>query len=164
MKKIVLQKQPQVKLEEVNLNEIESDSEQIIPFERKQIPQIAFNTKKLDGLDQKLQNIKICNYSSDFLDEINKVLNLYDDSELKYNDKLVLFVMNEVEKFILKPKSGKNKEKLVVESVKKYFNNDDDLVKLVIKLVFKELSQVKFLKRQGLKILRFFLKVRQNQR
>ena len=72
--------------------------------------------------------------------------------------------MNEVEKFILKPKSGKNKEKLVVESVKKYFNNDDDLVKLVIKLVFKELSQVKFLKRQGLKILRFFLKVRQNQR
>ena len=45
MKKIVLQKQPQVKLEEVNLNETESDSEQIIPFERKQIPQIAFNTK-----------------------------------------------------------------------------------------------------------------------
>jgi len=87
--------------------------------------------KNLEGLDQKLQNIKICNYSSDFLNEIHKVLDLYDDSELKYNDKLVLFVMNEVEKFILKSKSGKNKEKLVIESVKKYFNNDEDLVRLV---------------------------------
>ncbi len=156
MKKIVIQNQP-LKSEDVNENEA------IAPFERKQIPQISFNAKKLEGLDQKLQNIKICNYSSDFLNEINKILDLYDDSELKYNDNLVLFVMNEVEKFILKPKSGKNKEKLVVESVKKYFNNDEDLVRLVIKLVFKKLSQVKFLKRQGLKLLRFFLKIKQNR-
>lgn len=159
MKKIVLQKQPQIEVNDGNENETLS----VIPFERKEIPLISFNTKNLEGLDQKLQSIKICNYSSDFLNEIYKILDLYDDSELKYNDKLVLFVMNEVERFILKPKSGMNKEKLVIESVKKYFNDDEDLVRLVIKLVFKELSQVKFMKRQGLKLVRFFLKIKQSR-
>ena len=84
-------------------------------------------------------------------------------NELKYNDRFVLFVMDEVEKFILKSKSGKAKKDLVIEICKKYFNDDPTLVELVIKLVFKELSQVQFIKRQGLKLVRFFLKVKRNQ-
>ena len=154
MKKLIPQKPPE--------KFIDSHNSEMI-FEKKDIPTINFNTNNLDGLNEKLQNLKICNYQSDFLNEIQKVLNLYDNSELKYNDNLVLFVMNEVENFILKPKSGKAKEKLVIESVKKYFNDDEELVQLVIKLVFNKLSQVKFWKRQSLKFLRFFLKVRQSQ-
>lgn len=132
-------------------------------FEKKNIPQINFNINNLEGLDQKIKDLKLTNYQHEFIQEIEKVLLLYEDSELKYNDRFVLFVMDEVEKFILKSKSGKAKKDLVIEICKKYFNDDPTLVELVIKLVFKELSQVQFIKRQGLKLVRFFLKVKRNQ-
>ncbi len=132
-------------------------------FEKKNIPQINFNINNLEGLDQKIKNLKLTNYQHEFIQEIEKVLLLYEDNELKYNDRFVLFVMDEVEKFILKSKSGKAKKDLVIEICKKYFNDDPTLVELVIKLVFKELSQVQFIKRQGLKLVRFFLKVKRNQ-
>lgn len=132
-------------------------------FEKKDIPTIPFNIKGLDGLETRLKNMKLVNYQHDFITEIDKVLKLYDDTELKYSEKLVLFVMNEVEQYILKPKSGEAKKELVIEICKKYFDDKPSLVELIIRLVFRELSQVKFLKRQGLKLIRFFLKVRQNQ-
>lgn len=132
-------------------------------FEKKAVPTIQFNTKNLEGLETKLQNMKICNYQNDFVVEIQKILDLYSEDELKFNYKFVLFVMQEVEKFILKKKSGAQKRALVVEVCRKYFYNDPDLVIMVIEIVFNKLSQVKFFKRQGLKLMRFFLKARQSQ-
>jgi hypothetical protein len=140
---------------------VENEQQPIFP--KKDIPVIQFNTQNLEGLEDKVQKLKLCNYQSDFLTEINKILYLYDDSELKYNAKFVLFVMNEVEKFILKKKSGEAKKNLVVEVCKKYFNDDSDLVLMVIDLVFEKLQQVKFFKRQGLKLIRFFAKIKRNQ-
>ena len=70
--------------------------------------------------------------------------------------------MNEVEKFILKPKAGEAKKRLVIEVCKQYFNDDEELVLMIINLVFEKLSQVKFFKRQGLKFLRFFSKIKQS--
>lgn len=148
----------------VNLDEEsqkQSQSGQV--FQKSEIPSIPFNIKGLDGLEEKLKNIKLTNYQSEFLDEIQKVLQLYDDNELKYSEKIVYFVMCEVEKFILKPKAGEAKKNLVCEACKRYFNNDSDLVLLVINLVFHKLPQIKFFKRQGLKLLNFFLKIRQNR-
>lgn len=132
-------------------------------FKKREVPKVMFNTKKLNGLEDRLQSIKICNYQSEFLCEIQKVLDLYSNSELHYNTEFVLFVMNEVERFILKAKSGESKKRLVIEACKSYFNDDEDLVVMVINLVFRKLKQVKFIKRQGLKLLRFFLKIRQSQ-
>ena len=37
----------------------------------------------------------------------------------------VLFVMQEVERFILKKKSGENKKDLAIQVCQKYFNNDN---------------------------------------
>lgn len=133
-------------------------------FERKDIPLINFvNIDELDGLHDKLRNMKINNYQNEFINEMNKILILYDDNELKYNAKFVLFIMEQVERYLLKPKCGQSKKQLVIEVCKKYFNNDPDLVDVIINLMFDQLKQVKFLKRQALKIIRFFLKVRQNQ-
>jgi hypothetical protein len=47
---------------------------------------------------------------------------------------------------------------LVIEACKKYFNDDEDLVVMVINLVFQHLKQIKFSKRQVYKLLRFFQK------
>lgn len=160
MKKLqILQPVNQPKPEEF----IESEEMPKSVFERKEIPLINFNTKNLFGLEEKLQKLKLCNYQSDFLKEIQIILNLYSTDELKYNAKFVLYVMQEVEKFLLKPKAGQSKKELVIECVKPYFNNDPALVEMVIELVFEKLTQIKFFKRQGYKLLRFFLKVKRNQ-
>jgi len=134
---------------------VESESEKK-PFVKKEIPITQLNTLKLTGLDQKLQQMKIVNHSYDFKEQMDQILSLYDESELHYSDKLVLYVMGEVEKFILKKKSGESKKKLVIEVCKSYFNNDPEFVEMVINLVFKKLKQIQFIKRQAYKVLKFF--------
>jgi len=148
------------KIQSVNNRQCNDNATEL--FQKKEIPIIKVDINGLQGLDDKLKKIKLCNYQCDFVTEIQKVLNLYDESELKYNDKLVLFVMQEVENFLLKAKCGESKKELVSSICKIYFNNEIDLVEMVINLVFHKLSQVKFIKRQCFKILRFFLKVRQS--
>ena len=111
--------------------------------DRKAIPIIRYSSKlneldELDELDQKVLSLKISNYSKDFKCELEKVLALYLDEELKYSSKVVAFVIHEVERFILKPKSGTVKRSLVIDCCKKYFNNNDiEIVGVVIDLLFK---------------------------
>ena len=145
------------------LNKTEN-TEKVSVFEKKEIPLINFvNIHELDGLESKLLSLKVNNYQNEFVSEMNKILVLYDDQELKYNAKFVLFIMEQVERYLLKPKCGEHKKNLVVEVCKKYFNNDSELVDVIISLMLPQLKQVKFFKRQGLKILRFFLKVKRNR-
>jgi hypothetical protein len=129
----------------------------------KEIPKLNVNIQGFEGLESKLKLLKLGNYKTQFIAEIQNVLSLYEDDELKYNYQFVEFIMCEVEKFLLKKKSGHTKKQIVVEICKRYFNNDEKLVEMVIDLVFHKIPQVKFLKRQGLKIIRFFLKVKQKQ-
>lgn len=119
------------------------------------IPLIHFNSK-LDGLDEKVLSLKLRKYSNDFQTSLEQVLNLYPVEQLKYSSHLVSFVMHEVERFILKPKSGTVKRQLVINCVKKYFDNNEEIVNLVIDLLFKDLKQIKFIKRQFFKLCRFF--------
>ena len=133
------------------------------PFVKKDIPTINFSYT-LNGLEDKLRNIKITNSQSDFLDQIQQILSLYDDSELHYNHELVLFVMNEVERYILKSKSGDSKKQLTIECCKKYFDNNTEILEVIIEILFPQVKQVKFIKRQGLKLIRFFLKIVQSQK
>ena len=126
----------------------------------KGIPKLNVDIHGLEGLESKLKLLKLGNYKNQFIGEIQNVLSLYEDDELKYNYQFVEFIMCEVEKFILKKKAGETKKQIVVEICKKYFNNDEKLVELVIDLVFHKLPQIKFFKRQGLKLIRFFLKTK----
>lgn len=155
-------------LSEISLNQNSStdiplNQNQKTIFQKKDLPQISLNTNNLDGLNDKLKNIKLNNSQSDFESEIQQILSLYSDDELKFSYKLVLFVMTEVEKFILEPKSGDAKKNLVISVCQKYFNDDPELVNMVINLVFRDLPQVKFFKRQALKVVRFFSKTKSNQ-
>ena len=137
-----------------------SDSKRIESFKKRNIPDLSqFDIKKIDDLKTRLDKMKMENNQSDFSQSIQSVLDLYDDSELHYSENIVFFVMSEIEKFILKPKSGQNKEKVVVEACKKYFNNDDNLVLLVVKLLMPKLRQIKFSERQIRKVIRFFSKI-----
>lgn len=55
---------------------------------------------------------------------------------------LVFFVMNEVERFLLKSKSGNSKKQLTIECCKPYFNNDIQLLEVIIDLIFPKLSKL----------------------
>jgi hypothetical protein len=129
----------------------------------KEIPRLNVDINGLEGLETKLKLLKLDNYKSKFIGEIQNVLSLYEDDELKYNYQFVEFIMCEVEKFILKKKSGQTKKQIVIEICKKYFNNDEKLVEMVINLVFHKLPQIKFFKRQGMKLVRFFFKAKHRQ-
>jgi hypothetical protein len=126
-------------------------------FKKRPIPDLSkFNIKSVDNLKSRLDSIKMENHQSDFLQSIKTVLDLYDPEDLHYNENIVFFVMQEVEKYLLKGKIGASKEQLCIECCQSFFNNDKELVSLIIKLLMPKLSQVKFTKRQILKLIRFF--------
>jgi hypothetical protein len=103
----------------------------------------SIDISKLQSLEQKFKTMKQSHKSSDFVSRINSVLDLFEPDEIKYSHEVVLFVMAECEKFLLIKGSGAQKKEIVTEICKKYFNNDDALVKLIIELVFHRLPQVK---------------------
>jgi hypothetical protein len=141
----VAQSQPS----QINPQERQDNGKRDIPINR--------YSSKLDGLDAKLLSLKLKKYSDDFKESLDQVLALYSDDQLKYSPKLVAFVMHEVERYLLKPKSGATKRALVLDCCRKYFDNNDEMVNVVIDLLFKDLKQVKYVGRQLLKVARFFL-------
>ena len=84
----------------------------------KEIPRLNVDINGLEGLETKLKLLKLDNYKSQFIGEIQNVLSLYEDDELKYNYQFVEFIMCEVEKFILKKNQVKLKNKLLLKYVK----------------------------------------------
>jgi hypothetical protein len=151
----------------VRLRDIQPITEEKCPVdvqsnEVNDVPLIHFNSK-LDGLDEKVMEIKLRKYSNDFKQSLNQVLVLYPIDKLKYSSHLVSFVMHEAERFLLKPKSGGAKRQLVIDCVKKYFDDNDQMVGVVIDLLFKDLKQVKFIGRQAMKLMRFFFNRKQSQ-
>ncbi len=159
MKKIV--KQPFEALQQNESKEPDKEPEKRNSFKRREIPSNLhkFNIHKVNDLKERLDKVKMENKQCDFHESIHKVLDLYNDKELHYSENIVFFVMNEIEKFILKPQAGQSKEELCVQCVKKYFNDDEDLVRLIVKLLFNQLHQIKFSERQVRKVIRFFSKI-----
>jgi len=134
-------------LQEVNLN---SDSQPIVKQQNKStlLPDTSrFDVSKLQSLENKLKNIKQSNKSNDFIDQISNILNLFDINDLKYSHEVVFFVMSECEKFLLMLKSGEQKNDIVVEICKRFFNDEPALVKMVIELLMHKLPQVKLVER-----------------
>ena len=140
----------------VNIEPQQISNDDVRDTEIQPIPLIRFNSK-LDGLDEKVLSLKLRKYSNDFKLSLEQVLNLYPIEQLKYSSHLVHFVMHEVERYILKAKSGIVKRQLVIDCVKKYFDENENIVGVVIDLLFKDLKQVKLIGRQLLKLCRFFL-------
>jgi hypothetical protein len=107
----------------------------------------SIDITKLHSLEQKFKSVKQSHKSSDFIEKINAVLNLFDGDEVHYSWEVILFVMTECERFLLVKGSGAEKQAIVIEICKKYFNDDEVLVKLVISLLMHRLPQIKFLER-----------------
>lgn len=141
----------------------EEKVEDPIPFKKIEMKKSKINFKKVPSLKLKLDDVKLSNSQNEFLEDVKHTLSLFDKEELLYNEDLVLFLMQQIEEYILLPKSGEHKTNLLIECVKEYYNNDVELVKMVIRLVFPKLKQVRFIERQLRRGARFFLKIIQSQ-
>ena len=115
-------------------------------------------TSELEGLREKIYDIKMNNSQTEFINKIKSVLALFDKDTYKYSYSIMLFVMQCVENYILKKGAGEYKQQVVIECVKEYFNNDETLVELSIPVLMPRLKQNKFIKRNIKRLFRFFSK------
>jgi hypothetical protein len=119
------------------------------PYQVKEIPgRLSFtNTKKIPGLDNKLMDMSVTNDKAKFYEKITKVLELYDVDQLHISYDLVVFVMNEIERFILQPKRGAEKKELAVRILLRFFNDNQDFTESIIELAMRDLKKVGMLGR-----------------
>lgn len=71
---------------------------------------------------------------------------------------IVIYVMEEIEKFLLQPKSGKEKKQMAINILKKMFYNDELVTGIAIDGLMSSLKQVGMVRRLFLKLFRYFSK------
>ena len=122
------------------------------------IPSLKLFDVSLKGVASKVSQLKLDNKAIEYLNKIQNILALFDKYENHYSETIILFAMQAIENyFIGKRKQGEFKESLVVRATKKYFNNDEELVKKFIQLMHPNLKnsrlyklKVYFLKKVGM--------------
>ena len=136
-----LQRQVYVTENDITLGaEVEKDLKQRT-FEIRDVPSLKLFDVSVDGISEKIQEIKLSNRSIEFINKIQAVLDLFDKTENKYNEKIVLFAMQAVENlFINKKKVGSLKLKCVIEACSKYFNDDHELITKFVDLMMSQLK------------------------
>ena len=111
---------------------------------------------KIEGFDDIRSQGKIEKKKLEFLRETDKLLSLFDIDSKKYDHKLVLAICQSAEGFFNKRGMGDVKLYCVVESVKRFFNNDETLVKKIIDIIFPNIKQTSKYRRIKIWVLVFF--------
>jgi hypothetical protein len=125
-------------------------------FRSRTVPDKTLFNVELIGLADKIKDIKLENQQYELVEKIQSVLNLFDPESNKYNEQIVLFTMQSVENFITKPKAGAKKQAVVVEAVKKYFNNDIELIVKMIALLLPRVKKMNIVRRNWKRVANFF--------
>ena len=103
-----------------------------------------------------LKDLKNGAIENDFKLAICQMIDIIDPKNVKYDENIVAFVMETVEHVITARKSGKQKEKIVVDILVKYFNDDEVLIQKFIKLMMPRISKSNIFRRNRNRIYNFF--------
>jgi hypothetical protein len=104
-----------------------------------------------------LKNMKHSNVESSFVDDLDSIMTFINDEVDSSNVKeVVVFVLQKIENFVLKKKSGEVKRALAVKVLKHFFNNDNNITGMVIDLCVKEISQIKVFGRIRKRVYNYF--------
>jgi hypothetical protein len=71
---------------------------------------------------------------------------------------IVVYVLEEIEKFVLKPSAGSEKKQLAVAILKKIFHDDEVIAGIAVDELVKHIRQVGRIRRICLKVYRYFKK------
>ncbi len=143
--------------EDSDQGELEKEVKQQMSFRNRSIPDKTLFDVELYGLSDKIKDIKMENKQFEFCEKIRGVLELFNPTDHKYDEKIVLFAMQAVENYIVKPKQGQRKLAVVVECVKHYFNDDIVLIVKMIELLLPKIKKMNIIRRNWKRVVRFFL-------
>jgi hypothetical protein len=116
--------------------------------------------KRLPSLKLVFKGVKSDEMLKDFSVSMDKVLELEKLGTVTEDCKkeLMIYIMEEIEKFVLKPKAGAEKKKLAIAVLKRMFHNDEIITGIAIDGIMKHIRQVGTVRRLLMKAFRFFLK------
>ena len=137
-----------------NINIQTTSIQGVNPFEQIVLETPDINFKNLKGYKSKEKAYKLNLKKQLIIDHINKALNIYTDDEKKYNTDIVLFVCQCVEDLIHAPKAGALKSEVVQKVCAKYFDGKEELVVVIINLMFEKVVKTSFIRRSKLKVQR----------
>ena len=145
----------------IDLNAVSDDDESsilpepiVVPV--KPIPVTKFDLSGVTGYSQKRASMKQQAQIRECIAELKHALAIFDPHEIQLNHSLVLFVSQIVEDIFTKPGLGKVKCGIVVEVCKEYFNNNTDLVHMVIDLIFEKIIKTSLFRRNKSRVVSIF--------
>ena len=137
-----------------NINIQTNSIKSVNPFEQIVLAPPDINFKNLKGYKNKEKAYKLNLKKQAIIDHINNALNIYTDEEKKYNTDIVIFVCQCVEDLITTSKSGKLKAEVVMKVCAKYFDDKEDLVMVIINLMYEKIVKTSLVRRNKLKLQR----------
>lgn len=137
-----------------NINIQTTSIQGVNPFEQITLETPDINFKNLKGYKTKEKAYKLNLKKQLIIDHINKALNIYTDDEKKYNTDIVLFVCQCVEDLIHAPKAGALKSEVVQKVCAKYFDDKEELVMVMINLMYEKIVKTSFMRRFKIKAQR----------
>lgn len=115
------------------------------------------NLKNLNGYREMRKKIKLQRLEAEFISQTSSMLNLFHTKEKHYDYKCVQYIVQLAEDyFVSHPKLGEIKERAVVASIKKFYNDDEELVKSIIQMVLPSIKKSTLMRRSVNNIV-FFL-------
>lgn len=120
------------------------------PFENdniKEVPKTKLKMTGIKGFTEKKKKLKLIKMKNHVMEELKNSIDIFDKGELYLNHSLVLFVSQIVEDFFNKPSQGDIKREVVLEVCKPFFDGKEDLVDMVLELVFDKIEKTTFFRR-----------------
>jgi hypothetical protein len=137
-----------------NINIQTTSIKSVNPFEQITLDPPEINYKNLKGYKNKEKAYKLNMKKELIIEHINHALNIYTDEEKKYNTDIVIFVCQCVEDLITSSKSGALKSEVVMKVCSKYFDDKEDLVMVIINLMYEKIIKTSLVRRNKLKLQR----------
>lgn len=137
-----------------NINIQTTSLKSVNPFEQIVLEQPDINFKNLKGYKSKEKEYKLGLKKQAIIDHINNALTIYTDEEKKYNTDIVIFVCQCAEDLITTAKSGALKAEVVMKVCSKYFDGKEDLVMVIINLMYEKIIKTSLARRNKLKLQR----------
>lgn len=133
--------------------------EQVSLLDETNFEETNLNLSSVKGYKEKRKDIKYLRIKNEAIIELKKSLKIFKKDELKLNHSVVLFCCQIVEDLFTSSKKGQLKKSVVIEVCKEFFDDKEDLVEMVIDLIFDKIVKSSFLRRNKNKIksLGFFL-------
>jgi len=156
MRRVVLNDRDTRPLGAEEQEDVEQEVKRQCSFRSRSIPDRKLFDVELSGLAEKIKDIKLENQQYELVTKIQTVLDLFDPESNKYNENILLFAMQSVENYITKSKSGKRKLAVVTEAVKKYFNDDIELIVKMVDILLPKIKKMNFVRRHWKRVVAFF--------